>query len=307
MSMAADLNVSGVSNISSSMSKASLGPESPSCALVGQGSGGMTVHEASRAKKAVETNVKAIENRISFFKREEEKIWRDLEQVRRQAATIEEGRTRTIEKKLADRAIQQEKDTMSQKNREKAVAARNAGMETRRRNQFEQMHMKQQAGQDQRRASQEILKQKKMQEAQARLANSERAVAAQRSALEAKLKVNEEKATKLERLREQQEADRIAAESEVQEAESKLPSLEAEELVCLQRLQNSRIVTQSVLEELETSLGSKSSVTSLLRQKQKGQEHFDLHQSGFSVMENEESTLGESPQRELEISTIQER
>eukprot|EP00413_Alexandrium_margalefii_P029926 CAMPEP_0204552514 /NCGR_PEP_ID=MMETSP0661-20131031/26654_1 /ASSEMBLY_ACC=CAM_ASM_000606 /TAXON_ID=109239 /ORGANISM="Alexandrium margalefi, Strain AMGDE01CS-322" /LENGTH=43 /DNA_ID= /DNA_START= /DNA_END= /DNA_ORIENTATION= len=30
---------------------------------------GMTVHEADRAKKSVENNVKAIENRISFFKR----------------------------------------------------------------------------------------------------------------------------------------------------------------------------------------------------------------------------------------------
>merc|ERR1719409_1041844 len=60
-----------------------------------------SVHEANRVRKAVEQNVKAIENRIRFFQREEEKIWKDLEEVRRQASMIEEGRSRTIEKKQA--------------------------------------------------------------------------------------------------------------------------------------------------------------------------------------------------------------
>uniref|UniRef100_A0A7S0A2U8 Uncharacterized protein n=1 Tax=Pyrodinium bahamense TaxID=73915 RepID=A0A7S0A2U8_9DINO len=234
-----------------------------------------TVHEANRAKKAVETNMKAIENRINFFKREEEKIWRDLAEVRRQAATIEEGRSRTIEKKLADRAIQQERDLITRQNKAKAAATKSASLEQRKRNQFLHMREKQLAGQEQRRASQDILRQKKMQEAQARLTNSERAVAIQRAQLEARLKANQDKAVRLERMREQQEMERLAAENEVQEAESRLPQLEAEELVCLQRLQNSRIVTQSVLEELETSLGSRSSVTNLLRQKNKGQEHLD--------------------------------
>jgi len=236
-------------------------------------SAGMTAHEAGRAKKAVETNVKAVENRIGFFRREEEKIWRDLEEVRRQAAAIEEGRARTLEKRLADRAIQQERDLTVKQNRERAVASKTASLEQRKRNQFLQMREKQLAGQEQRRASQDILRQKKMQDAQQRLQNSERAVAAQRSQLEARLKANQEKSERLERMREQQEAERVAAEGEVQEVESRLPQLEAEELVCLQRLQNSRIVTQSVLEELEGSLGTRSSVTALLRQKQRGQEH----------------------------------
>merc|ERR1719414_2449992 len=127
------------------------------------------------------------------------------------------------------------------------------------------------------------MRQKRMQEAQVRLKNSERAVAIQRAQLEARLKLNQERAVKLERLREEQEAERQQAENEVQEAESRLPELEAEEMVCLQRLQNSRIVTQSVLEELETSLGSQSSVTNLLRQKQRGQDR-------------NQSALAESPQ-----------
>lgn len=44
--------------------------------------------QASRAKKAVQSNVKAIENRIRYFQREEAKIWRDLEEVRRQAGPV---------------------------------------------------------------------------------------------------------------------------------------------------------------------------------------------------------------------------
>uniref|UniRef100_A0A7S1S9R8 Uncharacterized protein n=1 Tax=Alexandrium catenella TaxID=2925 RepID=A0A7S1S9R8_ALECA len=261
---------------------------------------GMTVHEASRAKKAVETNVKAIENRISFFKREEEKIWRDLEEVRRQAATIEEGRTRTLEKKLADRAIQQERELVLKQNRDKAVANKTASTETKKRTQFLQMREKQLAGQEQRRASQDILRQKKMHDAQSRLQNSERAVAVQRSQLEARLKANQEKAERLEKMRQDQEADRMAAEHEVTEVESKLPQLEAEELVCLQRLQNSRIVTQSVLEELESSLGTRSSVTALLRQKQRGQDHFNstsgLHTSGIQEDEENDDEPPASPQ-----------
>ena len=46
-----------------------------------------------------------------------------------------------------------------------------------------------------------------------------------------------------------------------------IPSLEVEESQCIERLHNSRRVTQSVLEELESSLGSRSSLTSLLRSK----------------------------------------
>lgn len=232
----------------------------------------MTVHEANRAKKAVETNCKMIENRIRYFQREEEKIWRDLEEVRRQAATIEDGRSRTLEKKLADRTIQQERDLELRQNRARAAATKASGSETRKRNQLMQMREKQIAGEEQRRVSQDILRQKRMQEAQVRLANSERAVAIQRAQLESRLRANQEKAVRLERLKEQQEQDRVNAELEVADAESRLPQLEAEEMVCLQRLQNSRIVTQSVLEELETSLGKRSSVTSLLRSKQRGQD-----------------------------------
>jgi len=259
---------------------------------------GMTVHEASRAKKAVESNAKAIENRIRFFKREEEKIWRDLEEVRRQAATIEEGRSRTLEKKLADRTIQQERELALRQNRARVAATRSSGQDARRHNQVVQEREKKIAGDEQRRISQDILRQKRMQEAQDRLKNSERAVAIQRAQLESRLRVNQEKAARIERLRDQHEQDRIAAEAEVNDAESRLPQLEAEEMVCLQRLQNSRIVTQSVLEELESSLGKQSAVTSLLRSKQRGQDHLNATTSVGSIgggMPMEEMAMPPSP------------
>lgn len=253
-------------------------------------SAGMSLHEANRAKKSVETNIKTIENRIGFFKREEEKIWRDLEEVRRQAATIEDGRSRTLEKKLADRTIQQERELIAKQNRAKALASRQTNIDIKKRRQYEEEAKKRLAGEERRKASQDILRQKRMHENKVRMLNEEKVCAMHCAELEGRLKVQHEKANRLKQMREQHEVSRIAAENEVQEVESRLPQLEAEELVCLQRLQNSRIVTQSVLEELETSLGTNSSVTNLLRQKQRGQEHFDsapvIHYSG--IMEHED-------------------
>ncbi|CAE6952184.1 unnamed protein product [Symbiodinium sp. CCMP2592] len=228
----------------------------------------MTVHEASRAKKAIDRNRKAIENRIRYFQKEEEKIWRDLEEVRRQAAAIEEGRSRTIEKKLADRAIQQERDLLLQQNRVRAAQNRVTVSDYRKQQQFETMREKQISAQAQRDSSQAILKQKRILEMEIRRMNSEKAALIQISQKEARTRASQERAARIERMREFQELERQQAEQEVMEAESTLPELEEQELICLQRLQNSRIVTQSVLEELETRLGSQSSVTTLLRSKQ---------------------------------------
>eukprot|EP00929_Paragymnodinium_shiwhaense_P100767 TRINITY_DN63337_c0_g1_i1.p1 TRINITY_DN63337_c0_g1~~TRINITY_DN63337_c0_g1_i1.p1 ORF type:complete len:294 (+),score=68.51 TRINITY_DN63337_c0_g1_i1:106-987(+) len=232
----------------------------------------MSVHEANRVKKSVEQNVVAIENRIRYFQREEEKIWKDLEEVRRQAAMIEEGRTRTVEKKVADQTIAQAREARLQANRLRAAKTRQEVMEQRRQHQFVQTQAKQLAGQEQRRQSAEILRQKRMKEAQEKLSNSEKAVAVQRNQLEARLRVNQERAERLEKLRAEQEAERLTAEQDVHVASSRLPDLEAAEMMCLQRLQNSRIVTQNVLQELESSLGSGSAISSMLRNRPKQQQ-----------------------------------
>jgi len=251
----------------------------------------MTVHEANRAKKAADRNRKAIENRIRFFQKEEEKIWRDLEEVRRQAATIEEGRSRTIEKKLADRAIQQEKELVVSQNRVKATQNRSAVTDIKNRQQFTSMQEKQLAAAAQRQASQAILRQKRMTDMEERRINAERAALIQMTEKEARTRASQERTQRLERLRDYQEYERQQAEHEVLDAESFLPELEEQEMICLQRLQNSRIVTQSVLEELETRLGSRSSVTSLLRSKQRGQEHLEASVGSFAAAYQQESQL----------------
>merc|ERR550514_1345889 len=81
----------------------------------------VSVHEAQRMKKAFHANAKAIQNRIHYFKREEEKIWRDLEEVRRQASKIEDGRSRAMERRLATKNIQTSREAGTNSNRLRAA------------------------------------------------------------------------------------------------------------------------------------------------------------------------------------------
>lgn len=247
--------------VSPHMSSPSGGERSPE-------SGSGSIKELRRLEKGVKTNVQTVENRIKFFRREEEKIWRDLEEVRRQAAKIEEGRARTLEKRLADQAIAQVKKQGYAENSIRAAKQREEAIAQRKQNEMESMQARRLAGESQRRESQEIIRRKRLEEAQMKLNKSERVVAIQREQLEAKLRTNQERADKLARIRDTQERERLSAEQDVQDVESKLPDLEQQEMACLQRLQNSRIVTQTVLQELEASLGSQSAVTSMLRNKQ---------------------------------------
>jgi hypothetical protein len=227
----------------------------------------ISMHEAQRMKKAFHANAKAIQNRISYFKREEEKIWRDLEEVRRQAAKIEDGRARAMEKRMALKQIGGIKEAGANANRLRAAHQKANAEALKKEQDFEGQREKKDIWQKRKQESAEMLRHKKMLDAQVRLRNSERAVAVQRQQLEAKLKVNHQRAEKLEEIRVQQADQRRDAQDQVAYVEQTLPMLEAEELLCVQRLQNSRIVTQSVLQELEQSLGARSPVTSLLRSK----------------------------------------
>lgn len=231
----------------------------------------MTVHAVARMKKAAEANAQLIENRISFFQREEDKMWRDLEEVKRQASTIEDGRVRTMEKKLADRAIAHAKERDVLENRlraSQALTERRNAQSVKDRN----AQQKQDAANGQRKLAMQNLRQKHLDEAQLRLRNSEKAVAIQRARLESKLKENREKEERFRRAREQQDADKRAFAQDFHELEAKIPMLEEEETKCLQRLQNSRLVTQNVLEELEGTLGSRGSVAALIRAKTTSQD-----------------------------------
>lgn len=232
--------------------------------------GSLSTHELKRVQKVTEQNVQAVESRIKYFRREEEKIWRDLEEVRRQASKIEEGRMRQYEKREADQAVAQNKQHSVAQNQ---IRVSKLKQEKDRRRLHEgvlsvPVNEKRAQGDQQRRESGEILRRKRLEEAQDRLAKSERVVAMQREQLESKLRSNQDRAERLARLRETNEQVRLQAERDVVVVEQKLPELEAQEMVCLERLQNSRIVTQTVLQELEASLGSQSPVTALLRNKQ---------------------------------------
>lgn len=218
-------------------------------------------------KKAFASNAKAIENRIAYFKREEEKIWKDLEEVRRQASKIEDGRSRIIEKRIADESISSMQEQHKHTNSLRARDQKARGESARAMQAHELTRQKKVAGMARRQEAAEMLRHKRMMDAQHRLRNSERAVAVQRQQLEAKLKANQQRANRLAHIREEQESSRRDAETSVRHVEERLPMLEAEELLCVQRLTNSRIVTQSVLRELEQSLGARSPVASLLRSK----------------------------------------
>merc|ERR1719453_244726 len=209
----------------------------------------ISMHEAQRMKKAFHANAKAIQNRITYFKREEEKIWRDLEEVRRQASKIEDGRSRAMERRMATKTIQTSREAGTNSNRLRA-AHQKANTEAIKKEQaYEAVREKKDQWTRRRQEAAEMLRHKKMLEAQARLRNSERAVAVQKQKLEAQLKVNQQRGERLREIRIQQEVARRDAEDQVTNVEQSLPLLEAEELLCVQRLQNSRIVTQSVLQE----------------------------------------------------------
>jgi len=227
----------------------------------------LSIREARRMRKGIETNANSIENRIKFFKREEEKIWRDLEEVRRQAAKIEDGRSRTLEKKLADKAISQVREELLSENKHRVRTQKQVAVHNKSQKAEETQDRKRMASDQQRRESKEILDQKRKDEAQSRLHKSEKVITIQNGKLEAKMEANRQKLERIAQLRNEQEVGRIDAVNTVQQVESRLPALEAEEMECLQRLQNSRYVTQTVLQELEVSLGSRSAVTSLLRSK----------------------------------------
>lgn len=226
----------------------------------------MKTRELHRAKKGITQNAQTIESRIRYFQREEDKIWRDLDEVRRQAAKIEEGRTRALEKRVATTAINQVKEQALTQNRMRVNKQRQERMESSK-STITATQERRIGADHQRRESEEILRRKRLEEAQQRMTKSERVLAMQRETMEGKLRRNTEQQDRLRQIREDQERARIEAEQDVAAAESKLPELEAQEMACLQRLQNSRIVTQTVLQELEASLGSQSAVTTMLRTK----------------------------------------
>ena len=76
------------------------------------------------AKKEARGHAQAVSNRIDFFRRAEEKIWRDLAEVKRKAQIVEQGRRRTLERKELQQQHAEQKARMLQEKRELANATR---------------------------------------------------------------------------------------------------------------------------------------------------------------------------------------
>ncbi|CAD7971671.1 unnamed protein product [Amoebophrya sp. A120] len=228
---------------------------------------GTSTNEAFRMRKSISQSAKTIQNRIQYFKREEDKIWKGLEEVRRQAAKIEDGRGRMLEKKLADKTLTQRR-AQDYYERKMQVTSMRANLEHGKANTRAELNsLRASQGRMRKQEAQDAYRQKQAADQARKLANAERVLAQQREQLEAKLRINQERADRISRVKQDQEAARRKQETECEMMHAQIPQLEEEEMRCLQRLQNSRIVTQSVLSELEGSLGARNPVTNLLRAK----------------------------------------
>eukprot|EP00927_Polykrikos_kofoidii_P073433 TRINITY_DN69473_c0_g1_i1.p1 TRINITY_DN69473_c0_g1~~TRINITY_DN69473_c0_g1_i1.p1 ORF type:complete len:488 (+),score=108.10 TRINITY_DN69473_c0_g1_i1:53-1465(+) len=214
-----------------------------------------TKHELRRAEKGYAQNVMTVQHRIDYFKREEERIWRGLEDVRRQAAKMEECRNRLREREAAENAVKQLKYRTLMENRIRAKGQREEIIRQRKQNTLETMQAKRYSSMQQKNESRELENRKRMGQVEQRRSNSERVISSQRDTIVAKLRSNQERSERLTRIREEQEYARLEAQRDAERVGGRLPDLEAQELACLQRLQNSRIVEQTVLQELEASLG----------------------------------------------------
>eukprot|EP00392_Amoebophrya_sp_AT5.2_P017232 g17561.t1 len=207
-----------------------------------------STNEAFRMRKSISNNAKTIQNRISYFKREEDKIWKGLEEVRRQAAKIEDGRGRTLEKKLADKTLTQRRAADFYQRKMHVTEMRTTIEHGKANTRAELTAVRAMQGRLRKQEAQDAYRQKQAADQARRMQNADRA-------------------DRLNRVRQDQDLARHKQQTEVEFISSKIPELEEEELRCLQRLQNSRIVTQSVLSELEGSLGARNPVTNLLRSK----------------------------------------
>uniref|UniRef100_A0A0K6S6M0 Uncharacterized protein n=1 Tax=Chromera velia CCMP2878 TaxID=1169474 RepID=A0A0K6S6M0_9ALVE len=161
--------------------------------------------------------------------------------------------------------VTQSKEQQMKINQQRAAEVRTIRENLTKKALFEQMEEKRKHSEQRRTEARELLRHKHMMEAQQRLRNSSRAVALQREHNMARQSVNTRKAVRLQKIHEEQEQKRFVLERELMSMEKALPELERREMQCLERLQNSRLVTQAVLQELESSLGQTSPVSTLLR------------------------------------------
>jgi chromosome segregation ATPase len=240
---------------------------------------GMSTRDFQRMRKGSEQNVRTVQHRINYFQREEERIWRGLEDVRRQAAKIEECRSRLREREAAENCVKQLKYRGLMEHRIRAKTQREELIRRRKQNTLETLQSKRFSSHQQKSESRDLERWKHIQQAQHHRTASERVISMQREMIDANLKTNQERSERLSRIREEQERARLEAQRDVDRVEGKLPLLEEKEMACLQRLQNSRIVERTVLQELEASLGAPLAITNMLKSRQSRSLLYRLEQS----------------------------
>jgi len=217
----------------------------------------------------MERNVQSIQNRIRHFQREEMKVWRDLNEVSRQAALVEKGRGRAIEKASVKQMLQKQSQDEVVKKRENASVARAKMRDVREQLALEARSTKQQMAEEQRLFSQELQLQKRMREEQHRMNCSQKSAMSRQTMAESREKMNSQKMDKLSQLRSEQELKCMDMVQSVSQVESQLEQLEAIEQQCLEKLRNTKTITSNVLQELEASMGKGSYLASLLRSRQR--------------------------------------
>lgn len=247
----------------------------------------VTAHESTRIKKAAERSQQLIKSRIRYLAREEEKQWRTLEDVRRRAVIIEDGRQRYVEKKVAHRQIQTAKErefVLKQENVSAAIVQERARVQRLKEVRQKGLDEKRLLTRQKRAWSEDIIRARREEAENEVVQKMERASMIQRDRVTSWLQICREKADCIARLRSEKEEQRLVAAREAMLEEEKLQDLEGEEMKWIERLKNSRTATQSALAELEHTFGTSSSLQTALKLKKQG-----------SVLDQAKLLNGETP------------
>lgn len=198
-----------------------------------------------RDRKVLETNAKAVETRIALFRREEAKVWRDLEDVRKSVARNAQGRARAQERRYVDTSLKQRLALQRAEARQKAAQRREESAVRKVQISVQQQEERRCAAGRERLAAQALrgtVERRRAVEQHARSASclhsrEERAVAQDR--------VEDRRRDRASVVRASREALRLKAEKDALEAGAKVAGLEVLEAQRAERLK-----------DLQSSLGS---------------------------------------------------
>lgn len=212
------------------------------------------LREALKVRRETVHNIHTVESRIRYMQREEAQIWHELDEAQRQINIIEGGRSRQLDKRLSESAIRLEQDAIMEKNRARVLSSRDGAVEQRRRSQFETMRSKEIAGKQVRETSQDMIRKRKVEAEKAREKARERAAAIRKEQELGRQRIEVVRAKRMAQLVHQKQDMLQKAEEKALKEELLLEELEQREAAMLHRLQNSRLLGQSRLQEMEASL-----------------------------------------------------